>query len=68
MNQAQIQAEIERIEQILASGATEVDSDGERVTLDHSALRKRLGELKSLLVGQRHRGRKVRTIDLRNAF
>lgn len=65
---AEIQAEIDDIEALLSSGATEIDSDGERIKIDHDALRRRVRELKSSLPGKRHVAQRVRGIDLRNAF
>jgi hypothetical protein len=67
-SQEQIAAEIERLETLLSSGATSVTSDGETVQIDQAAVRRRLAELQALQTGEHYRSRRVRTLDLSNAF
>ncbi len=64
----EIAAEINRLEILISSGATTVTTDGETVTFDLQAAQRRLQQLYSQLSGQRHKARRVRTIDLRNTF
>lgn len=68
LTEQEIQAQITQLEASLASGVTAVSSDGESVSFDPAAIRQRIAELKALLPGKRHRQRRVRTFDLRNAF
>lgn len=68
MTQEEIADQIVQLESLLNTGATAIDSDGESLQLSQDDIRRRLAELKALQTGNRHRQRRVRTIDLRNAF
>ena len=68
LTQAEIDAEIANLEALLNAGATSITSDGETVTLDQNSIRRRLAELQAMKIGKSHQQRKVRTIDLSNAF
>lgn len=68
MTPAQIQAEIDQINSVLASGTKSASSDGETVSFDFDELRRRRAELQASQYRQRHRNRRVRTIGLHNAF
>lgn len=60
--------QIARLEALLTAGATSIESDGETVSVDLEQVRRRLAELRAQQTGQRHRGRRVRTLDISDAF
>lgn len=54
--QAEIRAEIKKIESILATGASSVNVDGVQVSFNHKEMRARLKELETKLQGKSRRG------------
>lgn len=60
--------EIAQLQAILASGMTSMNSDGESAAFDTAQIRQRLSELMSMRPRKRYLARRVKTIDLRNAF
>ena len=68
MTAEQIADEIDRLQTLIGTGMGSFTSDGESVSFDQAAARRRLAELLALQSGQRHRARQVRTTDLRGAF
>ena len=49
MTERELKEQIENLEAILNSGATETLRDGHMVKFDHESIRKRIGELKAEL-------------------
>jgi len=68
MSDETIQATIANLQAILDSGATTVTEDGETVAFDADAARRRIRELRAQLTGARSAARRIRTLDLRDAF
>lgn len=68
LSQDEIAAEIDRLQALLSSGATQVLSDGEQIMLDQAAIRRRIAELQGMLTGKEFRSRRVRTLDISGAF
>jgi hypothetical protein len=66
MTDDQIRKRIAEIEGVLQTGVTSVTTDGETVSIDTQGLQAELSKLRAKL--NPHRSRRVRTIDLRNAF
>lgn len=68
LSQDEIAAEIDRLQALLSSGATQVLSDGEQIIIDQAATRRRIAELQGMLTGKEFRSRRVRTLDISGAF
>lgn len=64
MTDAEIETKIAELEEILDSGATQINVDGTTTTLDHTSIRKRITELRSQHSTQKSRRPRASRINL----